>query len=122
MARIKRGFAIGGAALGAIFVVMFFNTRADVRDAKLAAERQWAQVINVADRQKATVAQWANAADSADRQAELSGAENRLRIERARYDELATEYRRHASGLSGWLVTMLGNYPDSLPLSSEHQW
>lgn len=121
--RLRRGLAAAGSVLGLVVLVVSYSTYADVRDSKLAAERQHAQVANVLERQRATEKQWASAADSSDKQAELSGAENRVRIERARYDELATQYRRHASGLFGWLVTGVTGYPRSLPLSSEtSQW
>lgn len=121
--RLRLGALVGGAALAAIVLIASFTTYGGLRDAKLAAERQRAQVINVIERQQATRAQWASAADSADKQAELSGAENRVRVERARYDELATEYRRRAGGVFGSLVRSLTGLPDTLPLSSEqHEW
>lgn len=123
MKRIRLAALVGGAVLSVIVIVLAITTYTGVRDAKLAADRQRAQVINVVQRQQATVAQWTSAADSPDKQAELSGAENRVRVERARYDEAVTEYRRRASGLFGWLVTSLAGYPDTLPLSSEqHAW
>ncbi len=117
--QVRLGVLAGGGVLGVIVLVLAITTYSSLRDAKLAAERQRAQVINVQERQQATAVQWASAADSPDKQAELSGAENRVRVERARYDELATEYRRHAGGVFGWLARTLAGYPDTLPLSSE---
>jgi hypothetical protein len=117
--RMRRAFTIGGGVLGVLVLVLSGSTYSALSDAKLAADRQRAQVINVIDRQRATIQQWASAPESSDKQAELSGAENRVRIERARYDQLATEYRRHAGGRFGWLVTSLTSYPSTLPLSSE---
>lgn len=70
----------------------------------LEAERQRSQVINVLDRQAATRAQWESALESADKQAELSGAENPVRLERKRCDEMVTEYARVASGLGGRVI------------------
>lgn len=119
--RVRRIAGIAGGVLGVIVLVTSYTTYTGLRDAKLAAERQRAQVINVMERQRATEKQWATAPDSPDKHAELSGAENRVRVERARYDELATEYRRRASGLFGRLVTTLAGYPDTLPLSSEER-
>lgn len=121
--RLRLGLLVVGGVLAVIVLVVGVSTYTGLRDARLAAERQRAQVINVLERQKATAAQWAGAAESTDKHAELSGAENRVRVERARYDELATEYRRRAGGLFGWLVTSFTGYPDTLPLSSEQpQW
>lgn len=121
-AKLVRRIAAGaGGVIGVLVLVLSIRTYTGLRDAKLAAERQRSQVINVMERQRATVQQWATAAESPDKHAELSGAENRVRVERARYDELATEYRRRATGLFGWLVTKLAGYPDTLPLSSEEQ-
>src|SRR5690606_2826466 len=91
--RIRIGLLVGAGVLGVFVLVASFTTYSGLREARLAAERQRAQVINVLERQQATTAQWAGAAESADKHAELSGAENRVRVERARYDELATEYR-----------------------------
>ena len=108
----------GGAALAVVLVVWGLVARASVRDAMLDAEKQRSQVVNVMDRQVATRAQWADAPDSPDKRAELSGAENRVRVERQRYDEIATEYRRRASSLGGRVVVWLGGYPPELPLSS----
>lgn len=117
--RLRLGAAVGGSLLVVVIAIWLLTARAALEDAKLAVDRQKAQVINVVERQRATVHQWAGAADSPDKQAELSGAENRVRIERARYDELVTVYRGHAGGLAG---TIWG-YPSSLPLSSEiEQW
>lgn len=117
--RIRIGLLVGAGVLGVFVLVASFTTYSGLREARLAAERQRAQVINVLERQQATTAQWAGAAESADKHAELSGAENRVRVERARYDELATEYRRRAGGLFGSLVISLTDLPDTLPLSSE---
>lgn len=119
--RIRLGAIVGGGLLGVIVLVSTITTYTGLRDAKLAVDGRRAQVINVVERQQATIAQWASATASPDKHAELSGAENRVRIERARYDEAVMEYRRHAGGLFGWLVTSLTSYPDTLPLSSEQQ-
>ncbi len=114
-----RGAAIAAGVTTVILIVWLATSRGALLDAKLAVDLQRAQVINVLERQRATVKQWATAPDSPDKQAELSGAENRVRIERARYDQLVTSYRQEAGGLASWLF----GYPDSLPLSSElGQW
>lgn len=118
-AQRRRQIALyAGAALSIVLLVWGLVARAGLRDAMLEAEQQRSQVVNVMDRQVATRAQWDDAPDSPEKRAELSGAENRVRVERQRYDELATEYRRHATSLGGRVVVWLGGYPPELPLSA----
>lgn len=116
--RRRRLGSYAAAALGVVLLVWGLAARASLRDAMLEAEQQRSQVVNVIDRQLATRAQWADAPDSPAKSAELSGAENRVRLERQRYDEIATEYRRRATSLGGRAVVWLGGYPAELPLSS----
>ena len=114
-----RVLQIGGAIVAVVLVAWGWSSYAALRDAKLAVERQRSQVVNVVERHRATRAQWDGAADSSDKHAELSGAENRVRVERARYDELVIAYRREAGGLGGRVVAAIAGYPSTLPLSSE---
>jgi hypothetical protein len=116
--RRRRLGSYAAAALGVVLLVWGLAARASLRDAMLEAEQQRSQVVNVIDRQLATRAQWADAPESPAKSAELSGAENRVRLERQRYDEIATEYRRRATSLGGRAVVWLGGYPAELPLSS----
>lgn len=116
--RRRRLGSYAAAALGVVLLVWGLAARASLRDAMLEAEQQRSQVVNVMDRQLATRAQWADAPESPAKSAELSGAENRVRLERQRYDEIATEYRRRATSLGGRAVVWLGGYPAELPLSS----
>lgn len=111
--------AVGLAAV--VLVVSGTSSHVALRDASLAAQRQRSQVVNVLERHLATQSQWEGAADSTDKHAELSGAENRVRVERARYDELVTEYRQEAGSLVGRMVVALMGHPETLPLSSELQ-
>lgn len=116
--RRRRLGLYAAAALGVVLLVWGLAARAGLRNAMLEAEQQRSQVVNVMDRQLATRAQWVDAPDSPAKSAELSGAENRVRLERQRYDDLATEYRRRATSLGGRAVVWLGGYPAELPLSS----
>lgn len=117
--RLGLGAVIAGGVLAVIVLVWLVTTHSALQDSKLAVDRQHAQVVNVMERQRATTQQWSSAPDSPDKQAELTGAESRVRIERARYDELVTTYRKDAGGLGSWLL----GYPSTLPLSSElGQW
>ena len=116
--RRRQALIAGGIAL---VVVAAWATiaRANLRSALLDADRQRSQVVNVLDRQRATEAQWAESPDSADKQAELSGADNRVWVERKRYDDLVTEYQRHATGLWGSVWVRWAGYPETLPLSAD---
>lgn len=107
------------AALAAVLLVAGGYTWSGLREAWFAVAQQRSQVINVVERRAETRAQWADAAESADKHAELSGAENRVRIERKRYDERVTEFNSRASGPLARLVGLLTGYPAQLPLSAE---
>jgi hypothetical protein len=122
-AAARRRKYIGAGLCGAVVLLLGWGllARSDLRDAQLQVERRRAQVINVLDRQVATERQWNDAPDSPDKHAELSGAENRVRVERKRYDEAVSEYQRHVTSLAGRVVATLGDYPEQLPMSSEIQ-
>lgn len=83
------------------------------------AEAKRAQVQSVVERRKATQATWGKAADGPEKMAELSGAENRVRIERRLYDQAATAYNIAAGGFPGSLWASLFGHPDELPLSTQ---
>ncbi len=111
----RRRIAVVGGSIAALVVLVWASlARAELRAAMLEVERQRSQVVNVLDRQAATRAQWEAAPDSPDKH-----AENRVRVERMRYDELVTVYRQRAGSLGGRLWVTLGGYPAELPLSSE---
>ncbi|MEX1366030.1 MAG: hypothetical protein AB1Z98_23080 [Nannocystaceae bacterium] len=117
-----RYIAAGAALLVLMVVVAMVSARADVRSAWSRAEKHRAQVLNVRERQRATKAQWADVADSPRKHAELTGAENRVRVEQKNYDAAAVAYNDAASGPLAHLVVVLGDYPESVSLSSEMQW
>ena len=121
--RVRRNRLVAGIAGGMVVALMSWGllARAAVQAAWLEVDRCRAQVVNVLDRQVATQAQWARAPDSPDKHAELSGADNRVRVERKRYDDAVSSYRREASGLAGRVVVALGDYPRDPPLSAEIQ-
>lgn len=78
------------------------------------AKSQWR---NVMERQAAVRKRYETAPPSPERDAELDGAENRVRIERERYDRTVTEYNIAAAGPVGSLLARLGDLPADLPLS-----
>ncbi len=56
---------------------------------------------------------------SEERWAEISGSENRISVEKRRYDEAATEYNRRAATFSGSLGASLFGHPKHIELSDE---
>ena len=57
-----------------------------------------------------------------DRDAELSGAENRVRIERARYDETAAAYNAKVGATWASLVARIFGLPPRARLSDDPHW
>ena len=107
------------AAIVAVLILVPLWTQSGLRGDLGEVERQKAQVRNVIERQEAVARQWNEAPPSPDRDAELSGAENRVRIERARYDEAAARYNTQAGGPLGRLTATLFGLPARVPLSNE---
>ena len=108
--------AIGAVILCGLAAVFGYN---GLSDAQALVERQHAQLINVTERQVATKARLAEQPHSNSKAAELAGAENRVRIERTRYDEYATSYNQRSSSFPTGLWRALFGFPTSAPLSSE---
>ncbi|MGV3622787.1 MAG: LemA family protein [Archangium sp.] len=85
-------------------------------------EKTRAQVKNVKERQLETIAHQQYAEPSEAREAELAGAENRVRIERKRYDEAASAYNVELrSFFSKWAAKVRG-LPPAVELSNEVRW
>lgn len=105
-----------------LMAIAAFSTRDQLAAAQASVERQRAQVRNVVERQAAVVKRFAHAPPGPDRDAELSGAENRVRIERARYDEAAASYNAAASSPWARACARLFDLPPRVQLSNEAQW
>lgn len=116
--RIKQ--AAIGLAVALVVLLGWSWWRLSGRHAALEAQR--AQVYNVVERQAATVEQWGDRPASPERDAELSGAENRVRIERRHYDAAAAAYNRVAGGFPAVIFRGLLGYPPPAPLSNEADW
>jgi hypothetical protein len=117
--RLLRRALIAGAALLAVLIAVPLWLQSGLRADLSEVQRQRAQVRNVTERQAATVAQWEKAPAGPDRSAELSGAENRVRIERKRYDDAAARYNTHAGGPLNSVTAALFGLPTQVPLSNE---
>ena len=99
-----------------------FNTQGDLSDAYGVVERSRAQLTNVRERQAAVVKRFANAPAGPDRDAELSGAENRVRIERARYDKASAAYNAQARSPWAALCARIFGLPTNVSLSTNVHW
>lgn len=121
-ARARKVAVYAAVAVLAVIALIVFVGSASLDGAHRDALRQRAQVVSVLERQDAvmaTVAPPAGVQPSEAQLAEITGSENRVRVERARYDALATEYNAAASGLLGGAWRAVRGLPESLPLSNE---
>ena len=122
----KRKLLVGAAATaGGLLVVVIaaaFNTQGDLNRALAELDRTHAQLVNVRERQAAVVREWGQRPPGADRDAELSGAENRVRIERARYDEAAADYNATVGATWPSIVARAFQLPTRARLSDDPQW
>ncbi len=87
--------------IGAVVVVVVFGILSMVSSSKVgglatAADSAIAQVDSVQERQKSVKATLANRPDSPDKDAELIGAENRLRVELKRCNDVVVRYNQYA--------------------------
>ena len=106
--------AVAALALLVLLGMAGANTHAELRDLHAQVERARAQVENVRERQVAVVARLASA--------EASAAENRVRIERARYDEAAAAYNAAAGSAWAGLCVTASGLPERAALSNEAHW
>lgn len=125
-AKRQKLLRVGGIA-GGVMVVIALSfvgiTYSSLQSTLSAAEQKRAQVENVAERQVKTEQMYAGQADSMEKNAALEGAENRVRIEIRRYDEIAADYNSSAAGITGSLVVSATGLPAELPLSDDiEQW
>ncbi|MCA9518318.1 MAG: LemA family protein [Myxococcales bacterium] len=117
----RLAFAVAGGVIVAL-TLWVVVTGSGLSGLVTDAARQRAQVVNVMQRQAATTAGLAGGGGGAterERHAELSGAENRVRVERKRYDDVVAEYNAGAVGFPGGLARTLYGLPKTLPFSTE---
>lgn len=117
-ARTRRVAIIAAMVMVGLIGIWALVGNARLSSLETAARRAHAQVVNVRERQVATERQWRDQPDGTDKMAELSGAENRVRIERMRYDEAASAYNDAAASFPGSLWRALFGHPEKLPLSN----
>ncbi len=118
----KRRLMQVAIALGSLFFVLFvgiYSKQSSLSDAKAQVDQKAAQVDNVMERQATVKARYQGASPGPERDAMLDGAENRVRIERKRYDEAAAAYNAEAGGVLAGLAAGLFGLPERVPLSNE---
>ncbi|MEZ4266898.1 MAG: LemA family protein [Myxococcota bacterium] len=116
-ARRRRYALIGaGALVGLAFLAALVGQRS-LAGAYAEVARARAQLVNVQERQEGTRKLWEASSNARERMAELSGADNRVRVERQRYDEAAAAYNASAGAFPNRLWAGLFGYPTSVPTS-----
>ena len=111
------GLVTGGVTVLLLVSGLTVNASLGAELARIAQLR--AQVVNVVERHAATRAQRETTPESPARSAELSGAENRVRLERRRYDEAAAAYNGRAGSFPASMWAGIFGRPTQVPLSNE---
>jgi LemA protein len=115
-----RATLLGGGAALALVTLLGLVGQHSLRTDLAEVEQKRAQVRNVLDRQAHVEERLrTSAAPTSEQEAERAGAENRVAIERRRYDEAAAAYNASAAGLPGSLWASLFGLPKRAPLSNE---
>lgn len=120
--RLRKRLRVGGIVAACFAVVLGLSglsVRNGLNTRLQEVARQRAQVRNVLERRVEVERRQATAAPGPERDAQLSGADNRVAVEKRRYDERATEYNTAASSFpQSWVVGLTG-LPPAVPLSTE---
>jgi hypothetical protein len=118
-AAVAAGIGVVGLLL--VFFVSSLAGRSSLSSHLTEVEEARSQVDNVVRRRAEVDARLAHATDMNpdDRNAELAGAENRVAVEKRRYDEAATRYNAAAISFPGSLSAKLFALPIRVPLSRE---
>lgn len=116
-ARRRRYAFIGAGALGGLVLLAALVGQRSLASGHAEVARARAQLVNVQERQADTRELWESSSNARERMAELSGADNRVRVERQRYDEAAAAYNASAGAFPNRLWTGIFGYPSSVPSS-----
>jgi len=122
LARLAAGVAAAALVLGLGAWLVGGSVERELRVHHADVEAKRAQVVNVLERKAAAERQWRDAPASPGRDAELSGAENRVRIERKRYDEAAARYNAARGGSFTSFWARRAELPERVPMSNEVRW
>jgi hypothetical protein len=113
----RRTIAVAGSILALLVLSLFAQSW--LRSVWTGVETERSQMRTVLDRQTSVHARYDSEPASAARDSAISGAENRVAIQRRRYDEAVARYNRAAQGFPGGLVRALTDLPPRAPLSDE---
>lgn len=118
--KLRRKLAIGAAValfvLATIFGLWSNSAVSSVSNLHAQVQSQRAQVENVRARQRAIEERLADRPDSPDKDAELVGAQNRIRVETRRLNDLIAEYNQEASAFPASLWTGSEQLPSHLEM------
>ncbi len=103
----------------ALFLLICFVGRSGLKSAASTAAQKRSQVASVVERRNQTKANFAGKASTPGIVAEIAGAENRIGIEKRRYDQAATTYNKKADSFPGSWGRRLFFMDKKLPLASE---
>lgn len=117
--RVRRRRVLVAAILGVLGVLVIWAVlgQASLSGDLAAVEAARAQVDNVVTLRKKRIAEWGPRADSRERTAELSGADNRVAVERRRYDAAAQAYNASVRSFPASLWAALFGLPSEVPPS-----
>ena len=116
--RVRTAAAVGAGVL-VVLVALGLVGQSGLQSKLTVVEQKRAQVRNVLDRKAEVEARLRGAPPSPDSDAERAGSENRVAIERRRYDEAAAEYNAASGSFPGSVWRRLFGLPDRAPLSNE---
>jgi hypothetical protein len=120
--KARQGALVAAGVTALIFVVLWVgavSARGELHRLRTDVDAKRAQLVNVTDRQARVEAEFRSRPPSPDRDAELLGAENRVRVERKRYDESAAQYNSATAGTFAGLAVRFYDLPSRVPLSNE---
>ena len=111
----KRKIIIGSAVVVfAVAVVGVNNSSVGSLHARVAAQE--AQVDNVTERQREVTQMLQSRPNSPDKDAELLGAQNRVRVETKRYNEVAAKYNARTEGAFTTFTLLFSSLPSSVSM------
>jgi hypothetical protein len=116
---VSAGLAVV-VVLGAAAALQQAGRALTVAHAQLEQAR--AQVVNVRQRQEEVLARVKDLPTTTETEAEVSGAANRVRVERRRYDEAAAAYNVSVDGPLARLAARLRGLPVTAPPSDAVSW
>jgi hypothetical protein len=122
VARAKRARVVGvaSAVVVVVMVIASWIGHASLTSALGDVDRARSQVANVIARREDVEKRVAGAAiDPRDKDAELAGAENRVAIEKRRYDEAAERYNARAATFPNDVWRIVFAMPAHVPYSRE---